>query len=417
MSDFNPASTFANARRVAGASDSRQIRDAKYGSNITYAKTRFLAMFGTQVPGEDGRNKSVTPELETRTTTTLTPEIYDSEVAPTTVRNTAATAALNVGSTATLTLNTAAGLEPGVLLNNPAIGASARITAISGNTADIVVVSSAQGSVIWDEGSTNNLEVLNMASGDAPTVGVGSYRDRIQRTNNLQFSIKALSQGILEKHLALYGNRGGDAPNMEFMQEKKDALIDFQRRRENQMILSQSATSTGSGDSRILYAKGMIGWAGAVVPNPNEDGSMDYFTLMDTTMAAARETGGSFEIWGLCGQRVANVLQTLLLNKTIRVTTITDKFKVNYQKFELPGGILNLVLCDAMDTSVRVGQLLTFHAEDLYRYVLKGLDLQYQEGLELNNILGERAAYMVCEALMATNPGGIKLHTNIMKAA
>jgi hypothetical protein len=414
MADFNPASTFANARRVAGNSDARQIRDAKYGSNITYAKTRFLSMFGTAVPGEDGKVKGMTPEIETRNTTTLTPEIYDSEVAPTTVTILADTAAIGVGDSATITLNTTAGFEPGVILNHPSLGAAARITAVAGNTATITVISSSGGAVVWPAAASQTIEVLNMASGDAPTVGVGTNRDRIQRTNNLQFSFKGLSQGILQKHLALYGNQGGDAPNQEFLQEKRLQLVDFQRRREMQMLMSQEATSTGTGDTRIMYSKGMIGWAGAVVPNLNPDGGIDYATLMNTTMAAARETGGGFEVWGL---GVSTALQTLLLDKTIRMTTVTDKFKVNYQKFELPGGILNLVLCDAFDTSVRAGQMLTFHSDDVYRYVLKGLDLQYQEGLELNNVLGERAAFMVCEALMASNPGGIKLHTNILKAA
>lgn len=416
MSGFSPAATWGNARKVAGASDARQVRDVKYGNRITYAKNRFLALMGDEIPGEDKRAKSDAPVIQSRGVKTLTPELYDEEVAPHVFRVTTASAAGTVGDTVDVVLDSVAGLQVGDKLSNPDQSAEGRITVINGNTVSIKIVGSVGGAVAWAASEQYNLEKMAGASADAPTIGVGTYREKLNRINGLQFSLSAMSQGILQGLLSLHGEEGGEGANEDWKREVKNKMIDFNRARENNQIASQFYYTEGSGDSRIIHSKGLIGWAGGVVPNMNADGVLPYEDFVNVHMAAAREKGGSFEVWGLAGLGVSTVLSSYQ-QKQIRITNISEKYKAGITKIETPAGILNLVLCDFFDSVIRQGQMLTFMPEYLERCYLKGLDMKMFDGLELNNILGNRAALGVCEAIMSSNPTHIKLHTGIRKAA
>lgn len=417
MTAFTPTATWGAARKVAGISDARQVRDVKYGNRITYARNRFLALMGDQVPGEDGRAKNDTATIKSRAVKTLTPELYDEEVAPQIFRLTADSAAGDVGGSITLELDDASGLEVGDKLMNPQQAAEARITGISGTTITAKVIGSSNGSIVWSaQADYKNLEKGAGASGDAPTIGVGTYREKINRINGLQFSLSAMSQGILQSSLSLHGEEGGEGQNEDWKREVRNKMLDFARSREQNQIASQFYYTEGSGDSRIIHSKGLIGWAGGVVPNANPDGALPFEDFVNVHMAAAREKGGSFEVWALAGLPVSTVL-TSYQRSQIRITNISEKYKCGITKIETPAGILNLVLCDFFDTVLRSGQMLTFMPEYLERCYLKGLDYKMAEGLELNNILGTRAALMVCEAMMSSNPTHIKLHTNIRKAA
>ncbi len=416
MTAFTPAATWGNARKVAGISDARQIRDVKYGNRITYARNRFLALMGDQIPGEDGRAKSDAPVISSRDVKTLTPELYDEEVAPQIFRLTADSAAGTVGDSITLALDDVSGLEVGDKLINSLQSAEARITGITGLNLTAKTLGSANGSVAWTTQDYKTLEKGSVASGDAPTVGVGTYREKINRINGLQFSLSAASQGILQSLLALHGEEGGEGAGEDWKRELKNKMFDFARAREQNMIASQFYYTEGSGDSRIIHAKGLIGWAGGVVPNMNTDGSLPYEDFVNVHMAAAREKGGSYEVWALGGLGISTVLSSYQ-QKQIRVTNVSEKYKAGVTTIETPAGILKLVLCDFFDTVLRQGQMLTFMPDYLERCYLKGLDYKVADGLELNNILGMRSALMVCEAMMSSNPTHIKLHTNIRKAA
>lgn len=417
MSEFTPAATWAAGRKVAGVSDARQVRDVKFGNAITYAKFPYLALHADKVPGEDGKVRDQAPTIKNRSVNTLTPELYDDEVAPTTFRLTADSAALAVGDTATLVLDDASGLAEGMELNHPGIGAMARITSVSGTSVAIKVVYTATGAA-WTAGEAGvkNLEKLQSASGDAPTVSTGTYREQINRINGLQFSWMAMSQGILQQHLSLHGNPGGEGQNQDWKREQKLKMIDFQRMRENHMILSPAYYTEGTGDSRIIHSKGMLGWAGGVTPNPDETGAITFENFVNVHMASARESGGSSEVYALAGLPVITALTAIMRDKQ-RITTQSETYKALTTTFETPAGNLKLIRCDAMDTQTRIGQMITFMPEYLERCFLEGLDLKYMEGLELNNILGQRAALLICEALMASNPKSIKLHTGIRRAA
>jgi hypothetical protein len=416
MAEFTPTATWGAARKVAGISDARQVRDVKYGNRLTYAKNRFLALMGDEIPGEDKRAKSDAPVIKSRAVKTLTPELYDEEVAPTTFQNTVASAAGGVGDSIDLTLNSVAGLEPGIKMADPATGVEGRITAINGLVVTVKVVGTPGGAVVWPADAANhNIEKLSGASGDAPTVGVGTYREKINRINGLQFSLKAMSQGILQSLLSLHGEEGGEGQNEDWKRELKNKMLDFNRERENNQIASQYYYSEGAGDSRVIHAKGLIGWAGGVVPNPNPDGTINFDDFSNVHLAAAREKGGSFEVWALGGLGISTLF-TKWQREQIRITNVTEKYKAGVSTIELPGGIIKLVLCDFFDTVMRQGQMLTFMPDYLERLYLKGLDMKVAEGLELNNILGMRAALMVCEAMMSSNPTHIKLHTNLRKA-
>lgn len=421
MADFNPVGTEVAARKVAGISDSRQIRDVQYGTNITYSKFRFLAMFGDTVPGEDKKAKAVTPNIKSRSSETLTPELYDSEVSPTTFSATAnGNQVADVGGSFTITVDNVQGLEVGIDINNPIQYAAGKITAINGLTVTISVLYSAQGAITWLAGvnGLKNLEILNMASGDAPTINDGVYSEPINRINNIQFSWKAMSQGMLQSMLALYGNRNGESPNADWKDQMQKSLVDFNRRRENAMILAPTAYAEngGSAATRVLHAKGMLGWAGSVVPNQNADGSFSFSDFTNYNLAAAREFGSPFEIWGLAGSRVVNGLNAIMDGK-VRITNQTDKYRVNYSRFETAQGNFNLVPVDCMDTDAREGQMITFNPDYLTRRFLKGLDFKAIDDLELNNILGIKSALAVAECLMSANPNHIRLHTNLLKAA
>lgn len=416
MAEFTPAATWGSARKVAGLSDARQVRDVKYGNRLTYAKNRFLALMGDEIPGEDKRAKSDAPVIKSRAVKTLTPELYDEEVAPTTFRNSVASAAGAVGDTVDLTLNSAAGLEVGIKVGHPTLGLEGRITAINGTTVSVKVVGTPGGAIAWTADDTNhNIEKLSGASGDAPTIGVGTYREKINRINGLQFSTKAMSQGILQSLLSLHGEEGGEGQNEDWKREQKNKMIDFARERENNQIASQYYYSEGAGDSRVIHAKGLIGWAGGIVPNTNPDGEVSYDDFQNVHMGAAREKGGSFEVWALGGLGISTLISKWQRDQ-IRITTVTEKYKAGVTTIETPSGILKLVLCDFFDTIMRQGQMLTFMPDYLERCYLKGLDYKVAEGLELNNILGMRAALLVCEAMMSSNPTHIKLHTNLRKA-
>jgi hypothetical protein len=416
MTTFTPAASWGAARKVAGISDARQVRDVKYGNRITYAKNRFLALMGDEIPGEDKRAKSDAPVIPSRAVKTLTPELFDEEVAPQLFRLTADSAAGAVGDSISLVLDDASGLEVGDKLGNPLQAAEARITAINGTTITAKIIGSTNGPIAWASvADYKNLEKMAGANGDAPAIGVGTYREKINRINGLQFSTSAMSQGVLQSNLSLYGEEGGEGANEDWKREVKNKMIDFARSREQNQIASQFYYSEGSGDSRIIHAKGLIGWAGGVVPNMNIGGALPYEDFVNVHMAAAREKGGSYEVWALGGLGISTVL-TSYQQKQIRITSINEKYKAGITQIETPAGILKLVLCDFFDSVLRQGQMLTFMPDYLERCYLKGLDYKMAEGLELNNILGMRAALMVCEAMMSSNPTHIKLHTNIRKA-
>ena len=84
MSDFTQtAGTLANARKLAGASSARQIRQVDIGNTINYDLFPFLTLYGGKAVLNDGNMTDVKARIKSKMATTMTPELYDFEVAAT----------------------------------------------------------------------------------------------------------------------------------------------------------------------------------------------------------------------------------------------------------------------------------------------------------------------------------------------
>jgi Family of unknown function (DUF5309) len=413
MPGFTPTNTWANALKYAGTSDARQVRQIlDFANLIDYDMFPFMVLLGGTEIGKEG-NKTIKPMISSVDVTTLTPEIYDYEVAPTQFRLTTATSAIDVEGTATLTLDTNAGLNVGDIINHIGVDAQARITSLTGSTqCAIVVTYSSQGSVVWTaDASVRYIEKLSNAQIDGYQVGQGNNREPTNRSNYLQFSVIPMSQGILQEKLRLYAN-GGEGMDAGFLQEKKFKLQDMQRGREAQFIAGRKATVSSAAD-RIYIADGLLGWAGTVYNNTAPGGELSWDAFCRQLMPQARAAGGGMEVYGICGNDVATVF-TSYQQKQIQVTSSTEEYKSNVKKITCPGGTLNLLVSEFMNKEARRGQMITFQPKFMKRAVLRGLDLQWVNQLQLGNELAKRAAHLVCECLMVSNPNSVCIHTDIL---
>lgn len=414
MGAFTPSNSWSIVQKYAGISDSRQVREVLDFLNlIEFGEFQFCRLFGGKSPGQDN-NDNLAPVIPSQSVSALKPELYDYEVAPDVFRLTTDTAALDVDSTATLTLDSNAGLNVGDVINKIDIEAHGLITSLTGTTqCGITVIYSAQGSVIWSgDTSVKYIEKLSNAQADGPSVGVGTNREPTNRYNYLQFGIVPMSQGILQKNLELYA-MAGKGPNADWMREKKQKMIDFQRQREAGFIAGRRATYS-SGADRVYTANGLLGHAGTVYNNTTSQGELTFDTFNRSLMPKARSAGGGRKIYGLCGNTVAATI-TNFADPKIRFTNPTKKYESNIVEVDVAGGTLVLLTSDFMDKDARRGQMITFQPKYLKRCFLRNMDVQWVPNLNVSNELADRATFLVCECLMASNPKSITVHTNILK--
>ena len=414
MGAFTPTNSWTNALKYAGTSDARQVRQIlDYLNLIEYGQYPFCRLLGGKSPGQEN-DDGIKPVIASQPVYTEKPEIYDYEVAPDQFRLTTATSAIDVDGTATLTMDSNAGLNVGDIINKIDQDAQARVTSLTGSTqCAILVTYSADGSVAWSADDTvKYIEKLGNAQADAYQVGVGNNREPTNRYNYLQFGVVPMSQGIIQKNLELYA-QGGKGANSDWKREKKDKMIDFQRQREAGFIAGRRATS-GSGSSRIYTANGLIGHAGTVFTNNGSQGELTWDSFNRALMPKARAAGGGRKVYGLCGNDVATVFTSYQQNQ-IRVTSPTTKYTSNVKEISCPGGDLVLLTSDFMDKGARRGQMITFQPRFLKRTYLRNLDVQWVPNLNLGNELADRATFLVCECLMASNPDAICIHNNILK--
>ena len=411
MSGFTPTNSWANAAKLAGRSDARQIRDVGDKLNlITGDRYSFLRLLGGSGM-VDGKKITKQGLISSRAVKSLTPELYDWEAAPHQFRLTAnASAAMDAGDSANLTLDTTAGIEVGDIINKVDQQAQARVTAVTSNTVIAVTcIYSASGSITWTlDANIKYIEKLGSAQSDGHQVGTGTNREPTNRTNNLQFHVHAFSQGLLQRNLSLYSSGGNDGK-----QERKRLIMDMQRSREMTMLFGR-LSDTGSGSTRVLTANGLEGLAGTVFNNAAAGGELVWSDFANLLMEAARSGGGSNEVMGICGTKVLNALSSYSQSQK-RVTDSSKEYRANTTVLETPGGTLTLLGSEAMNSDARAGQMITFQPDLLERCYLQNVDMQVISGKSLGNELADREALVVCETLLASNPKAITLHTNILK--
>lgn len=417
MSGFTPAASYSTGAAVAGLSDARQKPDRQWGVFIPRARTNFLSLFAQKVLDENKQLKDTKPTIKSQDTYTLTPEIFDSEAMPYNFRLTADVSSVSTGASVSLILDDASGVEVDdtVMYYDVTNPATLRVTAVSGSTLTCSVVAVSGTVTLAGSASDRYIIKLQNASTDNQTVGNGVDKELIRRTNNLQFSYKAIAQGLMQKYLALQANPSGDGVNADFMRRKEELMIDFMKQRDNMMVLAASATTSGSGTTKRTFAKGLLGFVARTASNTAADGALSYDDFQNVHMAAAFAAGGSGEVWGLAGTRVINALNSFY-QKQVRITNEKNSYGVNVTRYDGAFGSLNLVKSDAMDLDATQGQMFTFDADKMKRFFLRGLDFKWVDGLQLNNVLGELGAWMVCEALMCYGDS-VTLHTNILKGA
>jgi hypothetical protein len=413
MADFTPSNTYENLTKLAGRSDARQVRQVlDMGNMITFDKFPFLTFLGGKAVGTDGKETTVKPMIQSDSVFTLTPELYDDEVSPTEFRLTSDTTGMTVGSVSTFALDTTAGIEigdtlkfvnQGIVINVVTVASATSITAT-------VVLNNSGGTTATSDVNVRYLQKTGNNSVDGPTGINGTNREPTNRTNNLNFGLAWMAIGPLQKNLKLYN----EAENNQWKKIQKMKLIDMNRNREGQFIGGLKA-SVGTGSSRILYGDGLEGWAASVFNNTTPDGTLSYDDFSRGLMPKAMSGGGQGEIWGLCGNDVA-VTFSSYVQKQFRATNATSEYGFNVKKIECPQGTLNLIPSEYMNTEARRGQLITFNPKLLRRAFLNNMDLALDTDLmALGTAWVDRAAYSVAEALMASNPKAITLHTNILR--
>lgn len=403
-----PTNTWANLLKYAGTSDDRQIRFIMDFANLIDADMfPFCRLLGGIAPGMDGKTENVKGIITSSKVTALKPEVYDYEVAPTSFRLTADVGSAAVGNSISLVLDTNAGLNVNDVINKVDQNLQGVISALTGTNTVTLTVSSGDGSDWLSDPSVAYIEKLGNTQIDGYQVGVGNNREPTNRYNYLQFGVIPMSQGILQKNLSLYADHGDD-----WAREKKQKLVDVMRGREGTFIAGRRA-EISSAANRKYTSNGLEGWAGTVFNNDG-DGSLSYDTFARALMPKARAAGGSMKVYGLCGNDVAATFSNFQEVK-LRPNIANEKYGTNVKILECPGGELHLLVSEFMNKDARRGQMITFQPKYLRRAYLQNLDLHLVPNLNLGNELADRAAYLWCECLMASNPNSICIHTNILR--
>lgn len=407
--------TWANAKKAAGTSDARQVRQVLDMANlITYETYPLLALLGGteySMNGEIVSKRSIAGKIASKSVRGLTPELYDYEIAPSNFRLTADTAGVAEGDSVALNLDKVSGIIVGSILNKVDQNVTLRVTAINSSTqVQAKVIKNLSGGtpvILTSDANVAYFEKLGTANADAATVGNGSNQEPINRTNNLQFYIEPFTQGILQSKLDLYASGNND-----FEKEKMRKMIEVQAQRERNMIAGRKATE-GSGESRILYADGLLGLAESAYPVAG-DGTLTEDEFNRGLMPMIRQGGGSMEVYMLCGTDVVATLTGFSRSK-IQTKSGDDKYSSVVRTLETTSGIVHLIPHAMFDQAARRGTAIAFQPNYLTRCYLEGLDMQVQTGLNLGNELVDRAAIMACECLLASNPKSITVISNILK--
>lgn len=416
MQSFTPSASWDSALKYAGRADGRQVREFAPGNMITRSKLPLLALYGGKAFSSDGKEISIKGLIKSKAFQTLTPELLDNEVAPRVFKQTADTASTAQGASVAVALNSTAGIIPNMRLYKVNQRVTALVTAVDSTTQVTVtliatpgaasVVLTADDTAQWERGGTANI--------GGPTVGDGANREPITRTNYLQFHLQPMAQDFLNALLKHYVQSGGSKVN-SFKDELEAVIREFNMGRDSDAIGGVQA-STGSGSSRRYFSNGLENQAGTVFENQGAQGSLSWDDLTQLAMPTACRAGTGNVLYALCGWRAMNVFSSFV-QRQMRITDERDAYRVTTREIEINGKILRFLPCDFMDSEAREGQMISFVPDLLTRCYLEGLDVSFLPKLEVGNVLVERAAWAVCECLMASNPDAITIWTNILRGA
>jgi hypothetical protein len=416
MSDFTQAAgTLANARKLAGASSARQVRQVEVGNTINYDLFPFLTLYGGKAVLNDGKLVNVKERIKSKSAWTMTPELYDWEVAATEFRLTADVAA-TAGSNSVLLMDDTSGLQVDDTLNLVNQGLQFKIASIDSQTqvTALCYFNSAGGTVTaTGHASIKYLEKIGNANPDGPSAANGTNREPINRTNNLQFMMAWMAQGPLQRNLKLYA--GGETPDSDYKEEINRKFVDLNRMREGMAIAGQKATS-GSGSTLRYYSGGLEYLAGSVYNNNTVDGTLQYDDFARGLMPGIRQGGAGMDVYALAGIDVINVFTSFQQKQTRITDTSKEVYRQKIMDLDVPGGQLHLIPSEFMNKQARQGQMIAFQSDLLSRYFLQNMDLSLDEDMK---VLGtdwvDRAAIYVVEGLLASNPKAVTLVTNVKK--
>lgn len=416
MADFTQtAGTLANARKLAGASSARQVRQVEIGNTINYDLFPFLTLYGGKAVLNDGKMTDVKARVKSKSAWTMTPELYDYEVAATEFRLTADVSAV-VGSNSVLAMDDTSGLQVDDTLNKNDQGLQFKIVTVDSQTqvTALCYANTAGGTVTaTGHASIKYLEKIGNANPDGPSAANGTNREPINRINNLQFMIAWMAQGPLQKQLKLYA--GGESPNSDYMDEIQRKFVDLNRMREGSAIAGQKATS-GSGSSLRYYTGGLEYLAGSVYNNNSTDGTLSWDDFSRGLLPGIRQGGAGMDIYALAGNDVITTFTSYQQKQTRITDTSGESYRQKIYDLDVPGGKLHLIPSEFMQKQSRKGQMIAFQPDLLTRYFLQNMDLSLDEDMK---ILGtdwvDRAAIYVVEGLLASNPKAVTLVTNILK--
>ncbi len=415
MSDVTAtAGTLENARKLAGRSDARQVRQVLEGNLISYDMFPFLTLLGGKAVMNDGKITDAKARIKSEKSWTLTPELYDFEVAPTEFRLTA-NVNTTQGSNSVLLLDDTSGIQANDMLNKVDQTTQFRVVSIDSQTQVTALCTylSAGGTVaMTSDSSIKYFEKIGNANGDGPSAANGTNREPINRINNLQFMIQWMAQGPLQKNVQLFA--GGEKPNSDYEKEMARKNVDLNRMREGGMIAGQKAT-IGSGSTRALIAGGLEWWAGSVYNNNSQDGTLAWDDFSRGLVPACRQGGAGMDVYMLCGNDVMTTF-TSYAQKQTRITEQKEAYRQKIIDLEVPSGTVHLIPSEFMNKQARRGQAIGFQPDLLTRMYLQNMDLQEDTDMK---ILGtdwvDRAAMYVVEGLLCSDPKAVTLLTNIRK--
>lgn len=417
MADFTQtAGTLANARKLAGASSARQVRQVEIGNTINYDLFPFLTLYGGKAVLNDGKITDVKARIKSKSAYTMTPELYDFEVAATEFRLTADVAGVVVGSNSVLPMDDTSGFQVNDTINKVDQGIQFLVVSIDSQTqiTATCIYNSAGGTVTaTSHASIKYLEKIGNANPDGPSAANGTNREPINRINNLQFPIAWMAQGPIQKQLKLYA--GGETPNNDYKEEIQRKFVDLNRMREGMAIAGQK-TTTGSGSSLRYYTGGLEYLAGSVYNNNSQDGTLSWDDFARGLLPGIRQGGAGMDIYAICGNDVITTFTSYQQKQTRITDTSGESYRQKIYDLDVPGGVLHLIPSEFMQKQARKGQMICFQPDLLTRYFLQNMDLSLDEDMK---ILGtdwvDRAAIYVVEGLLASNPKAITLVTNVSK--
>lgn len=416
MQSFTPNASWNAALKYAGLADGRQVRQFAEGNLITKSKYPLLALFGGKGYDSDGKPKQFKGLIKSKGFQTLTPEIYDAEIAPRVFKQTADTASTAQGASVAIPFNTTAGIIPNQVIYKVDQRVSARVTSVDSATqvtatliktpggADVVLASS--NIATWEKHGTANI--------GGPTVGDGANRELINRSNNLQFSLSPMAQDFQNK-LLLHYTKDGSQKTDSFKDELEANMREMQMGREGDLIGGIKATE-GTGANRRYYADGLENLSGTVFENQDPNGALSWDDLTQIALPLALRAGTGNVLYGLCGWRVHTAFSSYV-QRQMRITDARDSYSVNCSELEINGKILRLIPSDYFDSDAREGQMITFVPDYVTRCYLEGLDLSFLPKLDVGNVLVERSAWAVCEGLILSNPEAVTVWTNVLRGA